>query len=83
MKLEGIYAPIPTPFDENGSLYLEGLTSNFVHWLGSPLDGIVAGGSNGEWPLLTFDERVALFGACADLSRGKLKVCLLYTSRCV
>ncbi|HOG14545.1 MAG TPA: dihydrodipicolinate synthase family protein [Synergistales bacterium] len=74
MKLEGIYAPIPTPFDENGGLYLEGLPPNFVHWLGTPLDGIVAGGSNGEWPLLTFDERVALFGACADLSRGKLKV---------
>lgn len=74
LKLEGIYAPIPTPFDENGDLYLEALTLNFGHWLATPLDGIVAGGSNGEWPLLTFDERVALFGACADLSQGKIKV---------
>lgn len=74
MKLEGIYAPIPTPFNGDGDLDLEAFSLNFKHWLSTRIDGIVVSGSNGEWPLLAFGERVALFGACVDLSRGKLKV---------
>ncbi|HQQ10041.1 MAG TPA: dihydrodipicolinate synthase family protein [Synergistales bacterium] len=74
MELKGIYAPIPTPFNDDGDLDLDALSLNFDKWLRTPLDGIVASGSNGEWPLLGFAERAALFGACADLSRGRLKV---------
>ncbi len=74
MRLEGIYSPIPTPFDGKGQLDLEALAFNFERWFTSPMDGIVASGSNGECPLLSFREKVDLFGSCADLSAGKMKV---------
>jgi 4-hydroxy-2-oxoglutarate aldolase len=74
LKLEGIYSPIPTPFNGKDQIDQEALSMNFGRWLSSPMDGIVASGSNGEWPLLGFQEKVALFGSCADLAAGKLKV---------
>jgi len=74
VKLEGIYAPVPTPFDRSGGIDLKNLEHNFRKWLALPLDGIVVSGSNGECPLLSFRERVELFGASAALAKGKIRV---------
>jgi 4-hydroxy-2-oxoglutarate aldolase len=74
MKLEGIFAPIPTPFDDNYELDLNALKKNMDYWLTTPLDGIVAAGSNGEWPLLTYEEKIKLFEACVKYAGGKVKV---------
>ena len=74
MKLEGIYAPVPTPFDRSGNVDHKNLEFNFRKWMNLPLDGIVVSGSNGECPLLSFRERVDLFGASAALAKGKIKV---------
>jgi len=72
--LQGIYAPIATPFSQSGEIDFGALESNFGRWLESGLDGIVAAGSNGEWPLLKKEERTALFSNCARLARGRIKV---------
>lgn len=74
MILEGIYAPVPTPFDHSGNIDHDFLHSNFERWLSFNLDGIVVSGSNGECPLLSFSERSGLFGKSAELARGKMKI---------
>ena len=74
MKLEGIYAPIPTPFDSLGEIDWKSLDENLEKWLASPLDGLVVGGSNGEFPLLSLAERVELTAKVAEKAKGRIPV---------
>lgn len=74
MELKGIYAPIPTPFDHDGNIAWGPLEENLEKWLASPLDGLVVGGSNGEFPLLSFDERVELTRRVSLKTAGKIPV---------
>ncbi|MDO9507809.1 MAG: dihydrodipicolinate synthase family protein [Thermovirgaceae bacterium] len=74
MRLEGLYAPVPTPFNDRGDIDLDALSFNFDRWLTFPMDGIVVSGSNGECPLLTFPERAGLFRASARLAQGKMRI---------
>jgi 4-hydroxy-2-oxoglutarate aldolase len=60
LELKGIYAPIPTPFDESGRIAFDRHQENLDRWSRSPLDGLVVAGSNGELPLLSPEERCAL-----------------------
>ncbi len=48
----GIFPPIPTPFDEGGQVDLGALRANIARWNETGLAGYVALGSNGEAPLL-------------------------------
>lgn len=59
-RIRGILAPIPTPFDESGELYLKGLKDNLERWAKSKLDGIVVLGSNGEFVMLSREEKLRL-----------------------
>jgi len=65
MQFQGIYAPIPTPFRAD-ELALDRLRENMSLWNESPLAGLVVGGSNGEFALQTFDERVQLAAAVRE-----------------
>ena len=56
MRIKGVYPPIVTPFDELGRLHADALASNIEKWDDTGLSGYVVAGSNGEGPLLTFDE---------------------------
>ncbi len=53
---DGIFPPIPTPFDEAGQVDLNALRANIARWNDTGLAGYVAIGSNGEAPLLDTDE---------------------------
>ncbi len=59
-KIRGILAPIPTPFNEKEELYLEGLKVNLKKWAESKLHGLVVLGSNGEFVMLSRDEKLRL-----------------------
>ncbi len=63
-KLAGVFAPIPTPFNADGSLALDKLADNIRIWETMELDGYVALGSNGEFPMLTADEKIAVLDTC-------------------
>jgi len=76
---EGIYPPIPTPFDDDGALALDRLAINIEKWntatIGSSrLAGYVAMGSNGEAPHLSLDEAARLVAATREAARGDMKV---------
>ncbi len=66
-SLRGILPPIPTPFQSDGSLALDALDANLARWNEVPLSGYVVGGSNGEFALLSDEERVEVVGAARQI----------------
>jgi len=72
-KLYGIYAPIATPF-KSGKIAYDMLEKNLNFWLGSDLSGVVVMGSNGEFVLLTPEEKEELTRFVCKQSKGKKPV---------
>ena len=58
LDLAGVFPPIPTPFGPGGEILYEHLADNLSRWGQEPMAGFVVGGSNGEFPLLSEEERV-------------------------
>jgi 4-hydroxy-2-oxoglutarate aldolase len=54
----GVFSPITTPFNPDGSLNLEALKENVRKYAKTPLAGYLALGSNGENKSLTWDEKI-------------------------
>jgi 4-hydroxy-2-oxoglutarate aldolase len=52
MNFAGVFAPIPTPFDEQDRVDTVRLRAALLKWVATPLDGFVVLGSNGEAVLL-------------------------------
>ena len=66
IRLDGILAPVVTPFTPSGGIDGDGFVSNIRAHLGAGLQGIVVAGSTGEAALLDEDERSRL----VELARG-------------
>jgi 4-hydroxy-2-oxoglutarate aldolase len=58
LRLNGIYPPVPTPFDGDGRVAPRKLTGNIDHWNRFALRGYVVLGTNGEFVLLTEQEKL-------------------------
>lgn len=56
LDLNGIFPPIPTPFEGDQVAY-EKLATNLEKWTTTGIKGLVVFGSNGEYPLLSYDEK--------------------------
>jgi len=70
--IRGIFAPIPTPFDERGDIAYDRLAENLDRWWATDLTGIVVLGSNGEYVLLTSEEKRELIRfACRRAPAGR------------
>lgn len=54
---KGMYAAIPTPFREDGSLHEESLQAICERIIKSGMQGILVCGSTGEYPMLSEEER--------------------------
>ena len=48
----GVFAPVPTPFADDGELDLAAWGENVDRWMGTSLRGLVVLGTNGEAPLV-------------------------------
>lgn len=73
--LQGIYAPIPTPFvDGDGAIAWDKLEANMAFWNASSLDGIVVMGSNGEFVALNPAEKVEIIARVCASAKGKKNV---------
>jgi 4-hydroxy-2-oxoglutarate aldolase len=56
MKLSGVFAPLPTPFDEHSEVDTRRLAHALARWVAGPLTGFIVLGSNGEAVFLDEDE---------------------------
>ncbi len=63
MKLDGVLAPVVTPFGADGELDLAGFSANIRTHIAHRVCGIVVTGSTGEAALLDENERLALIDA--------------------
>lgn len=71
---QGVYAPVATLFDVDGELDFERYARNLDWYCGSPLDGVVLLGSNGEFAALDFDERLRVIEAGVAAIDGRKTV---------
>jgi 4-hydroxy-2-oxoglutarate aldolase len=75
VSLAGVFSPIPTPFNAEGELALDQLKANLEFWNKTELAGYVVLGSNGEFPFLTEEEKLALLEAVGqNIASGKVFV---------
>jgi 4-hydroxy-2-oxoglutarate aldolase len=58
MKLEGIFPPVTTPFDDNGCIEHNHLSENIERWNETEISGYLILGSNGEFIFLNEDEKL-------------------------
>jgi 4-hydroxy-2-oxoglutarate aldolase len=61
MKLPGVFVALTTPFDHAGNLLRAKLTGNICKLDEVALSGYVVGGSTGESPYLSADERIQIY----------------------
>jgi 4-hydroxy-2-oxoglutarate aldolase len=62
MTITGVLAPLPTPFDQDGTLDAGRLRAALPQWTASPLTGFVVLGTNGEAGLLNDEEATRVIG---------------------
>ncbi|MCS7026049.1 MAG: dihydrodipicolinate synthase family protein [Bryobacteraceae bacterium] len=75
MKLQGIFPPITTPFQYDGSLYKAKVFHNVERWNKTALAGYVVCGSTGESVMLTAEEKLEMFRWVAEAAApGKLLI---------
>lgn len=70
----GVFAPVATIFGADGAMDLDAFRSNMEWYATSALDGIAIMGSNGEYPTLTPDEKLALIEAGVEAIAGRKQV---------
>jgi 4-hydroxy-2-oxoglutarate aldolase len=66
LEIAGIYAPLTTPFDEDGDLDLKALRRNLEGYAAAPLAGYVVLGTNGEFPHLSRAEKEGVVAAVVE-----------------
>src|SRR5436190_23136379 len=59
-EIRGVLPPIPSPFDADGNISDGQLAANLGRLLETGLHGFVILGSNGEYPLLSKEEKLHL-----------------------
>jgi 4-hydroxy-2-oxoglutarate aldolase len=67
MNLAGVFAPVPTPFDDHGVVDTARLQRALTRWMTRPLTGVVVLGSNGEAVLMDDGEADRVIGAAREV----------------
>ena len=74
LKLEGILVPHVTPFRDDDEVDEEALRELVRFFVESGLHGLVPLGSNGEFPSLSFEERLRVLSIVVDEVNGRIPV---------
>lgn len=75
-RLRGIFNITVTPFAADGSIDFKGLAENIERLIGMRFDGLLIGGTYGEFPTMTTDERAALFRHVMKVVENRIPVLL-------
>jgi len=73
-KLEGIYTPVITPFDDAGEIDFDSLADLVEHLVGAGVHGLISGGSTGENYAETVEERVRIARFITERVKGRIPV---------
>lgn len=65
--IRGVLPPIPTPFDDEGNLVENALRANLTRWLQTGLHGFVILGSNGEYTLMSKEEKIRVLEIAREM----------------
>ncbi|MFN8531970.1 MAG: dihydrodipicolinate synthase family protein [Dehalococcoidia bacterium] len=68
--VQGVFPPVPTIFGVDGALDLDRFADNLTRWNATGLAGYVVLGSNGEFALLTEDEKLAVIERARQVTPG-------------
>src|SRR5882672_3070868 len=72
MNLAGVFAPIPTPFDDDDQVDTTRLTKALARWIARPISGFIVLGSNGEAALMDdFEADRVIVAAREVVPRGR------------
>jgi 4-hydroxy-2-oxoglutarate aldolase len=71
MRYDGIYPPIPTPFNVSGELALDKMVSNLGFWNQSGIAGYVVLGSNGEFVFMGEQEKLEVIATVREHAAKK------------
>lgn len=75
-RLRGIFNITVTPFRADGAFDHDGLARNVERAIGLGFDGILIGGTYGEFPAMTTEERADLFRRVMDVVGDRVPVML-------
>lgn len=72
MKFNGIYVPLVTPFNSDGSLDVETLKTLTESFIEKGVAGLVACGTTGEYYALNEEERATVLKTVASIGKGRI-----------
>ena len=75
-RLRGIFNITVTPFLSDGAIDFRGLAANIERLIDMRFDGLLIGGTYGEFPTMTLDERKTLFKRVMDIVGSRVPVLL-------
>jgi dihydrodipicolinate synthase/N-acetylneuraminate lyase len=75
-RLRGLFNITVTPFKSDGSFDFAGLARNIERVIGLGFDGILIGGTYGEFPAMSTDERAGLFRRVMEIVGDRVPVML-------
>ncbi|WP_313687221.1 dihydrodipicolinate synthase family protein [Pantoea sp.] len=79
-RLRGIFNITVTPFDASGAIDFAALRENIERVIGLGYDGILIGGTYGEFPVMSLAERRELFHQVMDCVQDRIPVMLCSAS---
>jgi 4-hydroxy-tetrahydrodipicolinate synthase len=71
---EGLIVPLVTPFNADESIDFDGYKKVIDHCIEGGLDGILVGGSTGEYHMMTLEERKELIKKGCEFAEGRVPV---------
>src|SRR5690625_2755437 len=74
MNFGSVLTAMVTPFDKNGELDLSAVEVLVNHLIANGTDGIVVGGTTGESPTLTHEEKLQLFNVVVKAVNKRVPV---------
>jgi 4-hydroxy-tetrahydrodipicolinate synthase len=79
-RLKGIFSIVVTPFYEDGAFDFAGLAENIERVISLGYDGLLIGGTYGEFPAMSTQERAELFRRSMDAANKRVPVLLCSAS---
>ena len=76
LPLGGIFNITVTPFSTDGAIDLRALANSAERIIALGYDGLLIGGTYGEFPAMSADERAELFRRVFELVHGRVPVML-------